>query len=114
MEAVATGNVIAVNLFWPTFMFEADLWLLRFQVLNGDIFDLKQQRSAVSETAFDYILDHLLLPVDRDPLVHQRFKSDAVQLAIYSNIEPPMQHRRVLHTFTYSYIGDQIGGPMLD
>src|SRR5262245_10260468 len=93
---------------------EADFRLLRFQIVDGDIVDLKQKRPAVGKTAFHEILYHLLLPVDGNPLVHERLEIDAMEIAVDADINPPMQHPLALQTRTDAHFTEQIGRPMLD
>ena len=114
MKAIATGNVIAIDLLRTAVVLEADLRFLRLQVMNGDVVDLEQQRPVVGQTAFDQIFHNFLLPIDGDPLVHQRLEIDPLQIPVDADIDAPMQHALVLQTLAHSYIGEQIGGPMLD
>ena len=72
MEAVTAGDEIAFDFLRPAVMREADLRSWRRQVVHADIVDLEQQRPAVGEPPRDQVFHDLLLPVNRDALVHQR------------------------------------------
>jgi hypothetical protein len=82
--------------------------------MDRDVVDLEQQWPSVSQSAGNQILHDLLLAVDGNALVHQCLEIDAVEIAVDADVDSPMQHALPLQAFTYSYISEQVGGPMLD
>ena len=114
VESVAAGNEIAIDFLRPAVMLEADVRPLRFQIVHRDVVDLKQKRRTIGKSALHEILHDFLLPIDCNTLVHQFFEINAVQVAVDADIDSPVQHSLALHAATDAYVGEQVGGPMLD
>src|SRR5512139_1797477 len=114
VKAVAARNEIAIDLVLAAFVRELDLRLVAGQVVDGDVTDIEQHGSAIREAALDEVLHDLLLAVDRDALVHQRFEVDAMQITVNADIDAPMQHALALHPFADPQLGEQVRRPVLD
>src|SRR4029079_5142728 len=114
MKAVTPRNEVAADFLLPTLVPEPDLWLLAGQLMDADVAHLKQQWTAICQTAFDEILDHLLLSVNRHTLVHERLEIDTVQVAVDADIDPPMQHSFTLHPCANAQVGEKVRCPVLD
>src|SRR4029077_7283195 len=84
------------------------------EIVDSDVVDFEQQRSAVGEALLNQILHNLLLAVNGDALVYQRLEIDTMQITVDANVYAPMQHPLALHAIAYSYIAEEIGGPVFD
>src|SRR5512139_666054 len=114
VKAVAACDEITTDLVLAAFAREPDFRLIAGQVVDSDITDLEQQGSAIREAAFDEVLHDLLLAVDGDALVHQRFEVDAMQITVNADIDAPMQHALALHPFADPQLGEQIRRPVFN
>ena len=114
MEAITPGNKIAIDFLRSTFVLESDFWILRFQIIDSNVVDFKQQRATVSKATLNQVFYNFLLPVNGDALVYQRFEINPVQISIDTNIDSPMRHAFLLKACANAHVAEQIRGPMLD
>src|SRR5690349_12900103 len=89
MESIASGDEVAADFLLAAFVPEPDLGLLAAQVVDAYVAHLKQKRTAVSQTALDQILHHLLLAINGNTLIHERLEVDTVQAALDADIDAP-------------------------
>jgi hypothetical protein len=99
VEAVAAGDVIAVERLLPAVADESDPPLVH---TGGG--GLEEDGPSVGEPAGDEVLHHLVLAVDGDRLAGQLLEGDAVRAAVEADLE-----RRVHHALAVQARGDPGG-----
>src|SRR5919106_1847381 len=91
VEPVASGDEVAFQRAPLASMGEPDGRPFTFEVVEGDILALEQDRPSGPEAGRDQILHHLLLPVDRDPpSPGELVERDAVTLAVEPQLDAVM------------------------
>ena len=115
METVAPGDEIAFeHLLVPSWPNQHER-LLRFDLLDPDVFHLEQQRLLGAEPRLDQVLHDLGLPVDRDRLAaSERRHVDPVPLAGELQLDASVHEPFARHPLPHACLDEEIDDALLE
>jgi hypothetical protein len=111
VEAVATGNEIALQLFGDSVCAEMNRGQCALQMMYADFLCFKNNRAVPSQSGRDQVFDYFMLRVDGDALAAGQFaKIDVVSSSVKSQLDSAMLQALPLQPFTHAEFMHQVNG----
>ena len=115
VEAVATGDHVAVQAVLAAVVGVGDVWAVTLEPVHGDVAGLEQQRQPGLEARSDQILDHLRLAVDDDRApTRQLGEVQVVALAGELQVDAAVHDPLALHARPDPCPDERVDRPLLE
>src|SRR5207302_1420824 len=112
VRAVTTGHEITVERGLLAVPAVRDARMAILDTFDGGRLGVEPDLAAVGQALLDQILDHFLLPIDRDPFAGQAAKVDAVLLAGKAQLDAVVHEALADHALAHAGRGEQICRPL--
>src|SRR5215212_345673 len=115
VRSVASGDDPAAQLLVGAVVAKADEGGVGVDGVDAHVLDLEEQRTACVQARLDEVLDHLLLPVDRDrPPAGQLGERDAVAAALEAQLEALVDEPLAVQALADAGLGEDVDRALLE
>src|SRR4029077_5277574 len=114
VEAVASGEDLALELPRPSVVDEADTRPIGRQVVPSDVAGLEEEWQPALDTRTDQILDDLRLAVNHDRASRELAERQAMTLALEREVDPVVHDPLTFEPDADADLAEQVGVPLLD
>jgi hypothetical protein len=114
VEAVASGEDVALELPRPPIVDEADTRPIGRQVVHPDVAGLKEEWQPARDARTDQILDDLRLAVNHDRASRQLAEPQAVTLDLELELDPAVREPLAFDRDADAELGEEVGVALLD
>jgi hypothetical protein len=114
VEAVASGNEVALEFLLNVLFAEANCGMVGGEVVDGDSISLEDDLASRRKASFDEVLDHFVLGIDGDAGAGEIFEVNPMTASVETQLNAIVNEAFAFHTLADPDLDEQVGSALFE